>query len=270
MALGLDFFGDLFSGGDIGASLINDISGHDPSQIFGSKPKVAPFTPVDLGAETAKAATANLANLPDITALLDKTIPGFSDLISTGTSNALALSRGELPQTDVNAIQRSSAFKALQGGYGGTPMGKALSLRDLGIGTLQGQVQGANLAQQMTQMAEGAYSPFLISTGQQAGTTAANNAGIQANKQFQFNVNAAPEPSVLGHFMLDQHIGDQFMSFGLGAAGGAIAGGGGSGAPAGSQAPAYGQQYYQPTDWRQNASGSSSGSNYYFQPTYGG
>ncbi len=231
--LGLDFFGSLLSGGDIGESLINNISGGDPSQIFGSKPEVAPYTPIDLNAETAKAVSSNLSNLPSITDLLNKTIPGFSDLLSTNSATALSLSRGELPQADVDALQRSSAFKALQGGYGGTPMGKALTLRDLGIGTLQGQVQGANLAQQMTQLAEGAYSPFITTPGQQAGTTAANNAGLQAQKQFQFNVNAAPNPSALGHFQLDQHIGDQFMSFGLGAAGGAIAGGG-------SSVPAYG------------------------------
>jgi hypothetical protein len=123
------------------------------------------------------------------------------------------------------------------------------------------------MAQQWTGLAESAYSPFTISTGQQAGTTAANNAGIQAMKQFQFNVAAAPTPASLGHFLLDKSIGDQFMSFGLGAAGGAIAGGGGAalggGAPQGQGQ--YAQQY-QPYDWRQSAIGYSP--NFNVTPTW--
>ncbi len=265
MALGLDFFGDLFSGGDIGASLINDISGHDPSAIFGSKPKVADYTPVDLAAESAKALSTNLANLPSINELLNKVIPGFSDFLSTGLANAQAFQLGKLPQADLDALHRDSAFQSLQGGYGGTPMADANDVRNYGRRLVDLNLQGANLGQQMTQLAEGAYSPFAISTGQQASTTAANNAGLQAQQQFQFNVNAAPDPSVLGHFQLDQHIGDQFMSFGLGAAGGAIAGGGGSGAPSYGQptgynypAPGYNlppnyNSGYGSTDWRTNA-----------------
>ncbi len=256
MGLGLDFFGSLLSGGDIGNTLINDISGGDPSTIFGSKPEVAPYTPIDLNAETQKAVSSNLQNLPSITDLLNKTIPGFSDFLTTGLSNASALQHGVLPQEDVATLQRTSAFQSLQGGYGGTPMSSANFLRNYGKSLYDANLQGANLGQQMTQLAEGAYSPFITTPGQEAGTTAANNAGLQASQQFQFNVNAAPTPSALGHFQLDQHIGDQFMSFGLGAAGGAIAGGGGSTVtPYASNT--VGPVGYQPADWRTSATGGS-------------
>lgn len=264
-SLGLDFFGALLSGGDIGESLIGDISGGDPSRIFGKKPEVAPFVPVDLTEETAKAVAGNLENLPDIKELLDRLIPNFSEMLAEGTKNALALERGEVPTDVQESLLRSDAYKAQQGGFAGTPMKRALSLRDFGLTSLQGLTLGGNMAQLWSDIAEKAYGPFTVSTGQQAGTTAANNAGIQANEQFKFNVEAAPTPSVLGHFLLDQHIGDQFMSFGLGAAGGAIAGGGaGVGFGGATAAPAVPGYTYDPrtgqytntggsADWRTSA-----------------
>jgi hypothetical protein len=250
--------------------LIGDISGGDPSRIFGKRPDVAPFVPVDLSAETAKAVSANLENFDSITALLDKYIPGFSDMLQQGTTNALSELQGKLPQDVQDQVQRSSAFAALQGGFGGTAMGHALTARDLGLTSLNLTQLGGNAAQLWSQYAETGYGPFTISTGQQAGTTAANNAGTQATQQFQFNVDAAPDPATAGLFMLDQHIGDQFMSFGLGAAGGAIAGVGSSlpktNAPTGTGTwlynPATGQ--YTPT-----AASTTSGANYTVQPTWG-
>ena len=216
--------------GDAGENFVNEQGG--ASKVFGTKPEVAPYVPIDLGEEIGKATGFNLENLDAITGLLDKVIPNFSELLQTGTANALALTRGELPQTDVEALMRSSAFKALQGGFGGTPMGTALSLRDLGISTLQGQEAGANMAQLWAKQAEEAYSPFLVSTGQTAGTTAANNAGLQAQQQFQFNVDAAPDPGALGIFNVDAALGQQMLSFGMASLGGIGGGGGGGGATA--------------------------------------
>lgn len=260
-----------FFGGDPGANLIDAISNGHPEDIFGSRPDVAPFTPVNLSDETSKAIAGNLANYPDITALLNKIIPNFSELLSAGTTNALSETRGEIPADVAAQVQRSAAFKSLQGGFGGTAMGHALTARDLGLTSLNLTQAGGNAAQLWTSIAEGGYSPFTISTGQQAGTTAANNAGLQAQQQFQNNVNASPDPAILGRFMLDQHIGDQFMSFGLGAAGGAISGGGGSALA--SRAPTGGGSYmYDPStgSYTPAPASTGSGANYYVAPTWGG
>lgn len=254
-------FGGLF--GDAGQNFV-DLQG-GPDKVFGTKPDVAPFVPVNLSDETGKAVAADLANLPDISALLDKVIPGFSDLLAQGTANTASELRGELPADVAAQVQRSSAYRALQGGYAGTGMSHALAARDLGRTSLDLTQLGNNSAQLWSNLAEQAYSPFTISTGQQAGTTAANNAGTQANKQFQFNVNAAPDPGALGTFNVDAALGQQLLSFGLGAAGGAIGGGGGGGGGGSAQAPTgynYNSGVYSPNvvsptgnsvDWRQNA-----------------
>jgi hypothetical protein len=226
MGLGLDFFGSLLSGGDIGQSLIGDISGGDPSKIFGSKPKVAPYVPVDLATETGKSLAGDLGNYDAVAALLNKIIPGFTDQIAQGSQNALSELQGQIPADVAEQVQRSDAYKALEGGYGGTAMSKALTARDLGLTSVNLMQMGNNTAQVWSNIAEGGFSPWEISAGQEAGTTATNNAGIQTNQQFKYNVKAAPDPSTAGQFALDQHIGDQFLSFGLGAAGGAIAGAG--------------------------------------------
>ncbi len=248
-------FGGLF--GDAGANFVGDQGG--PDKVFGTKPKVAPFVPVDLADETGKAVAGNLANLPDITALLDKVIPGFSDMLSQGTTNATSELKGEIP-ADVQAqIQRNSAFKALQGGYAGTGMSHALTARVLGRTSLDLTQMGSNSAQMWANLAEQAYSPFTVSTGQQAGTTAANNAGTQANQQFQFNVDAAPDPGALGIFNVDAALGDKMLSFGMASLGG-IGGGGGGGSGVPEQAPTgynYNAGVYSPSgnsvDWRNNA-----------------
>lgn len=238
--VGSAFFSGFF-GGDPGANLVDAIGGG--ADIFGSRPQVAPFVPVDLGAETAKATASNLVNYDSITALLDKIIPGFSDQVSQASTNTLSELQGQLPPDVAAQVQRSTAYQALQGGYSGTGMAKALTARDLGLSSLNLTQMGNNSAQLWSNIAEQAYSPFTVSTGQQASTTAANNAGTQAQQQYQFNVNASPDPAAAGTFALDNQIGQQFLSFGLGAAGGAIAGGGAS-APA--AATGYPTQYNSP------------------------
>lgn len=261
--------GALVSGlwGDAGLNFTNEAGGKDA--VFGTKPLVADYKPIDLSDETAKAVAANLENLPEISALLDKIIPGFSDILAQGSENTLSQLHGEIPPDVLAQIQRSSAFKATQGGFGGTAMGKALTARDIGRTSLDLTTMGANSAQIWAKLAEEAYSPFTVSSGQQAGTTAANNAGIQAQKQFQFNVDAAPDPGAAGVFGLDKELGMQMLSFGMGAAGGAIAGGGGAaagyGMPAGSTATPGSTGYL-------SSGGIAYGNvpSWYTQPTWGG
>lgn len=224
-------FGGLF--GDAGQNFV-DLQG-GPDAVFGRKPDVAPFVPVDLSAETGKAVGGDLQNYDAITSLLNKIIPGFSDQVAQASANTTSELKGEIPQDVQDAVMRSSAFQSLQGGYAGTGMSKALTARDLGTTSLNLTQLGNNSAQVWTDIAEKAYSPFTVSTSEQAGTTAANNAGKQATDQFQFNVDAAPDPGAAGIFNLDKELGQQMLSFGLGAAGGAIAGGG---AAAGAVAPA--------------------------------
>lgn len=266
-------FGGLF--GDAGQEFV-DLQG-GPDKVFGTKPSVAPYTPVDLSAETGKAVAGNLANYSSITDLLNQIIPGFTDMLTQGTANTNAELAGQLPPDVAAQVQRGAAYKALQGGYGGTPMAHALGARDLGLTSLNLMQQGTNSAQLWSNLAESAYSPFTVSTGQQASTTAANNAGIQAQQQYQNNVNAAPDPGALGIFNVDAALGQQMLSFGMAAAGGAMGGGGGGSAQANpynvsgaalNNLQGQSQYQYDPNTGQYN--GHSLGGNYATAPTWGG
>lgn len=245
-------FGGLF--GDAGLNFVNEAGGK--KKVFGGKPEVAPFIPLDLTAEQKKALEGNLANASTIEALLNRLVPGFSSLIKKGTENSMALLSGEIPKDVQDQIYRSSAFQSLQGGFQGSGMSKSLTARDLGRTSLDLQQAGANSAQQWAKLAESSYSPFIIDPAQQASATAANNAGEQATKQFQYNVDAAPDPGAAGVFNLNTALGMQMLSFGMGAAGGAF-GGGGSPAPAAPQGGTY------------NYAGTSGGTNWQYNPTTG-
>jgi len=226
-SLGLDFFGNLLSGGDIGAGILGDLGGAEG--IFGRKPQVAEYSPTDLGAEAKKAAASNISNMPEIEALLNRILPGYTSQVAQGSKNTLSLLRGEIPQDVQDRIRRNSAFQSLSSGFGGSGMAKALTARDLGLTSLDLMDRGTNSAQRWAGLTEGAVSPFSVTAKEQADQTSKNNLYQQAVKQFEFNVAAAPSPAAAGLFNLDNAIGSQFMSFGLGSAMGAMGGGGNAG-----------------------------------------
>jgi hypothetical protein len=235
------FLEDVFSP----ASGLSDLSGGDDA-VFGTKPKIAPFVPIDTSAEVGKAIDTNVANFDAITAYLNKLAPGFTDLLTKGlgTSSDLlgvgtTLLHGEIPDDVKDQVLRSAAFTSLMGGYGGTPMSKALAARDLGLTSLNLLQTGAgligaggNAAQLWTNQAEQAYSPFTISAPFQTSVTAGNNAGEQATEQFKFNVAAAPDPAALAKFNTNVAIGQQLVGVVGGVLGGS--GGGSTAAPTGS------------------------------------
>ena len=195
-------------------------------KVFGTKAQVADYTPTDLGAETQKALESNLANYPDIAALLDKILPGYGDMLKQGGKNTLSLLKGEIPQDVQDSLRRSSAFKALKGGYAGSAMdlaGKAESYGETSLGLSQ---LGGNAAQNWAAIAQRSASPFLISGPQQAEMTFKNNLGNQATQQFKYNIAAAPDPSAAGIFNLQTALGAMAASFGLSSAASGLRGGG--------------------------------------------
>jgi hypothetical protein len=196
--------GGLFDKGGSSTDLYNPFgkAGNklDPTDVFGTKPGVAPYTPVSLPHETASAIAGNLANVDGMTQYLDSIAPGFSNILKQGSANTLDELKGVIPQDVQDWFMRSDAAKALSGGFGGTGMAHALTARDIGKTSLDLTQMGTNAAQQWTQLAEQAYSPWTTSTSQQAAVTAANNLGQQTQQQMEFNVAAAPDPSALGLF----------------------------------------------------------------------
>lgn len=205
-----------------------------PAKVFGTKPSIAPYTATNLGTAADTAVKANSANMDDIMSMLDKMFPGFTDDLKQGGKNTLSMLRGEIPQDVQDAVTRSSAYQSLMGGFAGSGMSKALTARDFGETSMALMSQGTNSAQQWAGISEGATAPYLVTAPAQADATFRNNLYKQATEQFQYNVDAAPDPGAAGIFNLQTALGSQAMSFGMGAAmggmrGSAMSGSGGGG-----------------------------------------
>lgn len=204
---------------DVFANMAIDAAGGG-SSVFGTKPGVAEYTPLDLAAEQKKAVGSNIAAMPDIEALLNKILPGYSDMVKQGSKNTLSLLKGEIPQDVQQRVRSTDAFQSLMGGFAGSDMSKALTARDFGLTSLQLMGQGTNSAQQWANIAHGNVSPMLINPGEQADVTMRNNLYRQATQQFKENVMAAPDPAAAGLFNTISTIGSTAASFGLGMMGG--------------------------------------------------
>jgi len=189
----------------------------------GSKPKVPEFKPINFAAEQKAAIKQNLESLPAASDIARKTtsadqsvleeqlrraIPGYDQLIAQAGSNIGASLRGEISPEISSQVQRSTAGRALSGGFGGASgMGRSLTARDLGLTGMQIQNQGLQQAQSFIQQqrAYGMVQPF--STSSMFITPAQRVGVLQQQQQAQYTrdlaaaqVSAAPNPmmSALG------------------------------------------------------------------------
>ena len=146
-------------------------------------------------------------------------------MISQAGKNIGSNLRGEI-STDVQSqLQRSSAGRALSGGFGaGSGVGRNLSARDFGLTSMQIQNQGLQQAQSFIQQQRmfGMVQPFSTSS-MFISPTQRMNLSLQEN-QFQFNrdmaaaqVAAQPDPMMAA-------IGGSLSNIGGMAFGGAIGG----------------------------------------------
>lgn len=201
---------------------ISDAGGKDA--VFGTRPGVAEYKPTDLGTEASRAIGANAANMPQIQALLEQILPGYTEMVKTGSKSTLSLLKGEIPQDVQDAIKRSSAFRSLSGGFSGSGMSRALTARDLGRTSLDLTQLGGNAAQRWAGLTQAGVAPFTVTAPAQADATFRNNLLAQGTEQNRLNVLAAPDPGAAGQFNLQTALGSQAMSFGLGSAAGAMGG----------------------------------------------
>lgn len=190
-------------------------------KVFGTKPKVAPYKETDLGEEAGRATKSNIKNMDDIMALLEKIQPGYGEMLRTGSKNTLSLLRGEIPEDVQRAVKRSSAFRSLSGGFAGSGMSKALTARDFGRTSMDLMQAGENSAQRWMGMSQGSVKPFIVTAPDQAEATFKNNLYKQATEQFQFNTDAAPDPSAAGLYNMRVALGMSAMSMGMGSLAGA-------------------------------------------------
>ena len=203
----------------------------------GKKPKVPELKPIDFASEQRQAIQQNIAALQPATELAQKTtaaeqsqletqlrraIPGYDQLVSQAGQNIAASLRGEISPEVSAQVQRSTAGRALSGGFGaGSGFGRALTARDLGLTGMQIQNQGLAQAQNFIQQqrAFGMVQPFSVSS--MFVTPAQRIGAIQQQNQLQYGrdltaaqVAAAPSP-------MQQAAQTAFTNFG-GVAGGAL------------------------------------------------
>ena len=151
--------------------------------LFGPKKvKVPELKPIDFAAEQRQAIQQNIASLEPATELAQKTtaaeqsqleaqlrraIPGYDQLVKQAGANIGAALRGEISPEVSAQVQRSTAGRALTGGFGaGSGFGRALTARDLGITSMQLQNQGLAQAQNFIQQQRtmGMAQPFSVSS----------------------------------------------------------------------------------------------------------
>lgn len=230
--------------------------------IFGKKPKVAKFKPLDYGAEQQKGIGANINAFPQIKQLgnlyqsylsdqMNQILPGFSNILKTGASTtqemldaSAPLLKGEIPQDVQDQIQRSSAYQSLSGGYAGSQMSHNLTARDLGLTSLDLMGRGASLAgqggnaaQRWASLAKGETldpSSMFTTPQQTAAFDLENRILKQQSQQFGYNVDAAPNPALAGiSNTISSLVGAYLGSTGFGGLGGGSKGGGSGFAQAG-------------------------------------
>jgi len=203
----------------------------------GKKPKVPELKPIDFAKEQQQAIQQNIASLESATDLAKKTtaaeqsqletqlrraIPGYDQLVSQAGQNIAASLRGEISPEVSAQVQRSTAGRALSGGFGaGSGFGRALTARDLGLTGMQIQNQGLAQAQNFIQQqrAFGMVQPFSVSSmfitpAQRIGAIQEQQSRMYGRDLTAAQVAAAPSP-------MQQAAQTAFTGFG-GTVGGAL------------------------------------------------
>jgi hypothetical protein len=109
------------------------------------------------------AATANMADVlsnKNYQQNLLNVDPNLIKQISQIGSLATSYLGGQIPQDVQDQIQRATAQQSMQGGYAGTQMGRNLTLRDLGLTSINAQQMGMNMAGVAAGMARGVNPSF--------------------------------------------------------------------------------------------------------------
>lgn len=117
----------------------------------GDKPVVPPYPTINLDALQTDTIKANLAALPEAEKLASATntynaeqlqkmwqniLPQYNQMLSMASGNIMDQLKGNIPMDVSAAVKRSSAGRALAGGYGEGGMKENLTARDLGLTSL--------------------------------------------------------------------------------------------------------------------------------------
>lgn len=159
-AAGLGSLASLVIGGGLLSGGLG-LTGHGASKRRRELQKIADTPGVGLGNVYGDATSSGLAALPgirnltsaenqfsveELNRILNQSIPGFDEIQRNRAETARSLSAGEIPDDVSKEVFRSSAGRALTGGYGGSQFGRFRTARDLGLTSLGLRETGSRLA----------------------------------------------------------------------------------------------------------------------------
>lgn len=217
--------------------------------LFGGtrKPVVPPWKDINLATEQGKAISANEAALPgaealvsasnafsqdQITKMLEQAIPGYSSIVGSVSGNIESMLKGEIPTDVSNAVQTSSAVRALEGGYGGSGASRNLVARDLGLTSLDLTGKGISSAETWFQNMNNLFRPSMIDISSMFVTPQQMFADTFQNQEAAWNVKwlqnqiaAQPDPILYDAGQLFGGIADTAASVAVGMLGGGMGGG---------------------------------------------
>ena len=229
---------------DARQKLYDSLSPEEQRAIFGDVPDLPDYIPVDLtqslldtlrGNQKAFPGAAKLAakvgeaNLDIDLDRARKLLPGYDDIVKTQSENIAALTRGELPFSDVMDIISDSAQLSNRMGVAGSGIGTNATLRNLGLSRLEAQQTGQNLFQSFMQNAAQAISPLSRQGDvRDSFMTPAQRAQLDIQQRVQqFNAQTAqahaaamPDPAASQMFLAQ--VGDQSQAAALRNSGGAM------------------------------------------------
>lgn len=202
--------------------------------------EIAQTPGMDFSAASGDAVAAGNANLPgaqkfatgvnlgaqdDITAVLEKAIPGYSPMQASRSQAVQSFLKGEIPMDVAKAVSRGAAAHSLEGGYGGTPAGRNLEARDLGLTSLNLVDKGLGEAGRLIQTTQ---LPRLMQANDILNLTASgvgNTRSKERTEKLDMLLGAAQAPTssdVWAKALTD--MGGQMGSSGGGAGGGGLGG----------------------------------------------
>jgi hypothetical protein len=187
------------------------------NDIFGSRPKLPEFRPVNIDEEVSKTISSNADNIDAAAGLsrrtaqadtdialanLEQFAPGSAATIRGIVNNIQSGLRGELPSDVENFVTDRANSRAVAGGFGGSGAGRNLELRDLGLTSLQRTDQAVSQAGTALQIFNnlaprpiGVASSFLSPAQRINALQSERNAKFQADTQAAIAA-AQPDPVI--------------------------------------------------------------------------
>lgn len=184
--------------------------------------------------EQSIANRTNTINFNELDDLLSKSIPGYHSLQQNQSDKLTSYLNGEIPQDVADAVQRSAAGKAIDGGFGASGMHGNLVARDLGRTSDDYTRYAMSAIPQWMQATKSLAVPQQYMVGQNF-LNPTNTATLRRHEMDQTwnrdwlsrQIDAAPEPWEVALTSALDSVADTGLSILSSYAGSAMGGGGG-------------------------------------------